>query len=62
MHREEETVEAPDWLGPVIGLLIILMLAGLAALLWLTIFSGDGEGEHEAALLLSSLASYAIPV
>jgi hypothetical protein len=50
MYREEQQAEAPDWLGPVVGLLVALMLIGLAVLLWLTIFAGGAHEEEAAAL------------
>ena len=52
MYREEQRDEAPDWLGPLVGLLVVLVLAGLAALLWLTIFAGGEHAEEEEAALL----------
>jgi len=52
MYREEQRDETPDWLGPLVGLLVVLVLAGLAALLWLTIFAGGGQEEEESAVLM----------
>jgi hypothetical protein len=49
MYREEQRDEAPDWLGPLVGLLVVLVLAGLAALLWLTIFAAGEHAEEEEA-------------
>jgi hypothetical protein len=46
---EERRDEAPDWLGPLAGLLVLLVLAGLAVLLWLTIFAGSDEAAEEGA-------------
>ena len=52
MYREEQRHEAPDWLGPLVGLLVVLVLAGLVALLWLTIFAGGEHAEEEETALL----------
>jgi hypothetical protein len=49
MYREEQRDEAPDWLGPLVGLMVVLILAGLAVLLWLTIFTGGEQAEEETA-------------
>ena len=60
MHREEETAEAPDWLGPIVGLLIVIVLAALIALLWLTIFSGDNETAEGTARLFETVWGFAL--
>ena len=47
MRREERQ---PSWLGPAIAALLLLMAAGLVALLWMTVGSeGAQEDEHGAA-------------
>jgi hypothetical protein len=63
MYREEQREEAPDWLGPVVGLLVALMLIGLAVLLWLTVFAGGAHEEEEAAALTPpTVTRYVAPV
>ena len=48
--RQEE--RQPSWLGPAIGALLLLMVVGLVALLWMTVGSeGEQEEGHSAAPL-----------
>jgi hypothetical protein len=61
MHREEQRQEAPDWLGPVVGLLVALVLIGLAVLLWLTIFGGEEHEEDAAALVPPAIVRALMP-
>jgi len=47
MVREEPP---PSWLGPLTALLVIVILGGLAVLLWLTVWGGgEDEAEEEHA-------------
>jgi hypothetical protein len=44
MQREQ----APTWVGPMTALLVVLTLAFIGVLLWLTVFASGGEEEsHE---------------
>lgn len=43
MQREEPP---PSWLGPLTALMVIVILGGLAVLLWLTVWGGGGEEEE----------------
>jgi hypothetical protein len=43
MQREQ----APTWVGPMTALILVLVLAFIGIVLWLTVFSGDGEESHE---------------
>jgi len=43
MQREQP----PSWLGPATTVLVILVLAGLGVLIWMTVYADDeGEEEH----------------
>lgn len=45
MQREQR----PTWVGPVTTVLLILVLAGIGVLLWLTVFAdGEEHGESNA--------------
>jgi autotransporter translocation and assembly factor TamB len=45
MQRER----TPSWVGPVTTVLLILVLAGIGVLLWLTVFAaGEEHGESGA--------------
>ena len=44
MQREQ----APTWVGPLTALIVVLVFAFIAVLLWMTVFAGGGEEEsHE---------------
>ncbi|MGD9889757.1 MAG: hypothetical protein AB7R89_19575 [Dehalococcoidia bacterium] len=43
MQREQ----APTWVGPMTALILVLILAFIGIVLWLTVFAGDGEESHE---------------
>lgn len=45
MQREQ----TPTWVGPATAALILLVLAGIGAVLWMTVFSGGEEHEEPAA-------------
>ena len=41
MQREQ----APTWVGPLTALIVVLVLAFIATVLWLTVFANGGEEE-----------------
>ena len=41
MQREQ----APTWVGPLTALIVVLVLAFIAVVLWLTVFASGGEEE-----------------
>ncbi|MGH2583721.1 MAG: hypothetical protein ACRDJE_02270 [Dehalococcoidia bacterium] len=43
MQREQP---APSWLGPLTALMVVVILGGLAVLIWLTIWGGGAEEEE----------------
>jgi hypothetical protein len=43
MQREQ----APSWVGPLTALIVVLVLAFIGIVLWLTVFAGGEEESHE---------------
>jgi hypothetical protein len=41
MQREQ----APSWVGPLTALIVVLVVAFIAVVLWLTVFASGGEEE-----------------
>jgi hypothetical protein len=39
--------QAPTWVGPMTALIVVLILAFIGILLWLTVFANGEEEPHE---------------
>ncbi len=50
MQREQ----APTWVGPMTALIVVLVLAFIGIVLWLTVFANGEEESHEEPVAMQA--------